>query len=91
MRLWLAADHARPLPEVFAQRYGSVTIGDRGGIIVRGTDAANRVITLLGQGITLARGAFPGGSASNVTSAMAMVGERQLTLMTMPRGCSSRA
>ena len=37
LRLWLAADHARPLPEVFAQRYGSVTIGDRGGIIVRGT------------------------------------------------------
>lgn len=37
LRLWLAADAARPLPEVFAQRYGSVTIGDRGGIIVRGT------------------------------------------------------
>jgi len=37
LRLWLAADKARPLPEVFAQRYGSVTIGDRGGIIVRGT------------------------------------------------------
>jgi hypothetical protein len=28
---------ARPLPEVFAQRYGTVTVGDRGGIIVRGT------------------------------------------------------
>jgi len=37
LRLWLAADQARPLPEVFAQRYGSVTVGDRGGIIVRGT------------------------------------------------------
>ncbi|CAN5140870.1 TauD/TfdA family dioxygenase [soil metagenome] len=37
LRLWLAADHARPLPPVFAQRYGSVEIGDRGGIIVRGT------------------------------------------------------
>ncbi|HZQ01929.1 MAG TPA: TauD/TfdA family dioxygenase [Reyranella sp.] len=37
LRLWLAADKARPLPEVFAQRYGAVTIGDRGGIIVRGT------------------------------------------------------
>lgn len=37
LRLWLAADKARPLPESFAQRYGSVTIGDRGGIIVRGT------------------------------------------------------
>ncbi len=37
LRLWLAADKARPLPEVFAQRYGSVVVGDRGGIIVRGT------------------------------------------------------
>ena len=37
LRLWLAAEHARPLPEIFAQRYGQVTIGDRGGIIVRGT------------------------------------------------------
>ena len=37
LRLWLAADHARPLPPVFAQRYGSVEIGNRGGIIVRGT------------------------------------------------------
>ena len=37
LRLWLAADEARPLPEVFSQRYGSVTVGDRGGIIVRGT------------------------------------------------------
>ena len=37
LRLWLAAHHARPLPPVFAQRYGSVEIGDRGGIIVRGT------------------------------------------------------
>ena len=37
LRLWLAASDARPLPDVFAQRYGTVTIGDRGGIIVRGT------------------------------------------------------
>jgi Taurine catabolism dioxygenase TauD, TfdA family len=37
LRLWLAAAHARPLPEVFAQRYGSVAVGDRGGIVVRGT------------------------------------------------------
>ncbi|NDH61431.1 MAG: TauD/TfdA family dioxygenase [Alphaproteobacteria bacterium] len=37
LRLWLAASGARPLPETFAQRYGTVTIGDRGGIIVRGT------------------------------------------------------
>ena len=37
LRLWLAAPNARPLPEIFAQRYGSVTLGDRGGIIVSGT------------------------------------------------------
>ncbi|WP_020698911.1 TauD/TfdA family dioxygenase [Reyranella massiliensis] len=37
LRLWLAADGGRPLPEIFAQRYGAVTVGDRGGIIVRGT------------------------------------------------------
>jgi len=37
LRLWLAAAHARPLPETFAQRYGSITVGDRGGIVVRGT------------------------------------------------------
>ncbi len=37
LRLWLAASEARPLPEIFAQRYGSVTVGDRGGVIVRGT------------------------------------------------------
>jgi hypothetical protein len=33
LRLWLAAPGARPLPPVFAERYGSTTIGDRGGII----------------------------------------------------------
>lgn len=37
LRLWLAASGARPLPPVFAQRYGSTKVGDRGGIIVRGT------------------------------------------------------
>jgi len=37
LRLWLSAPNARPLPGIFAQRYGSVVPGDRGGIIVRGT------------------------------------------------------
>lgn len=37
LRLWLAASDARPLPPLFAQRYGSVTVGDRGGVIVAGT------------------------------------------------------
>jgi hypothetical protein len=33
LRLWLSIPGDRPLPEVYKQRYGSVTIGDRGGII----------------------------------------------------------
>jgi len=37
LRLWLAPPGGRPLPEVFAPRYGSVVPGDRGGIVVRGT------------------------------------------------------
>jgi Taurine catabolism dioxygenase TauD, TfdA family len=37
LRLWLAPEKARPLPAVFAQRYGSVTPGQRGGIVVPGT------------------------------------------------------
>jgi len=37
LRLWLAPATARPLPEVFAPRYGSVVPGERGGIVVRGT------------------------------------------------------
>lgn len=37
LRLWLAIPGDRPLPESFKQRYGSIEIGNRGGIIVRGT------------------------------------------------------
>jgi hypothetical protein len=37
LRLWLAAPDARPLPAIYAERYGSVTVGDRGGIICPGT------------------------------------------------------
>ncbi len=33
LRLWLAPPSARPLPEVFAERFGSVVPGDRGGVI----------------------------------------------------------
>ncbi|HWP56208.1 MAG TPA: TauD/TfdA family dioxygenase [Pyrinomonadaceae bacterium] len=32
LRLWLAPPNARPLPEIFAERFGSVAPGDRGGI-----------------------------------------------------------
>lgn len=34
LRLWLAPAEARPLPPVYAQRYGRVTPGDRGGIVL---------------------------------------------------------
>lgn len=37
LRLWLAVPGARALPQVYAERYGKVDIGDRGGIIVPGT------------------------------------------------------
>lgn len=37
LRLWLAPPEARPLPAVFAPRYGSVVPGERGGIRVKGT------------------------------------------------------
>jgi hypothetical protein len=37
LRLWLAPEKARHLPPVFAERYGSVTPGQRGGIEVPGT------------------------------------------------------
>lgn len=36
LRLWLAVPGARPLPAVYAQRYGQVTVGDRGGVVVPG-------------------------------------------------------
>lgn len=37
MRLWLALPGDRPLPECFKQRYGSIEIGNRGGIITANT------------------------------------------------------
>ena len=37
LRLWLAPAAARPLPAIFAPRYGSVVPGERGGIVVSGT------------------------------------------------------
>lgn len=33
LRLWLSMPGDRPLPDVFTQRYGSIEIGNRGGII----------------------------------------------------------
>ncbi|HKI99584.1 MAG TPA: TauD/TfdA family dioxygenase [bacterium] len=37
LRLWLATPRGRPLPPAYAQRYGSVEVGNRGGIHVPGT------------------------------------------------------
>ena len=37
LRLWLAPPDARPLPPVFAERFGPLTPGDRGGVVVKGT------------------------------------------------------
>ena len=37
LRLWLSIEGDRPLPECFADRYGSIEIGDRGGIITERT------------------------------------------------------
>jgi len=37
LRLWLCMADDRPLPECFKQRYGSIEIGNRGGIITSGT------------------------------------------------------
>ncbi len=37
LRLWLSIPGDRPLPECFKQRYGSIEIGNRGGIITKGT------------------------------------------------------
>jgi Taurine catabolism dioxygenase TauD, TfdA family len=36
LRLWLAPPDARPLPPAFADRFGSITPGDRGGVMVKG-------------------------------------------------------
>ncbi len=37
LRLWLCPPDARPLPPVFAEVYGEIAVGDRGGIICPGT------------------------------------------------------
>lgn len=37
LRLWLSVPGDRPLPDCFRQRYGSIEIGNRGGILINGT------------------------------------------------------
>jgi hypothetical protein len=36
LRLWLAPANARPLPPIFAERYGRITPGERGGVTTPG-------------------------------------------------------
>ena len=36
-RLWLSMPGDRPLPDVFKERYGSIEVGNRGGIITAAT------------------------------------------------------
>lgn len=36
LRLWVSPEGERPLPECYAELYGTVKIGDRGGIRVPG-------------------------------------------------------
>lgn len=37
MRLWISVPGDRPLPQCFSQRYGSIEVGNRGGIITKRT------------------------------------------------------
>jgi hypothetical protein len=37
LRLWLSVAGDRPLPECFKQRYGTIEIGRRGGIVTKET------------------------------------------------------
>ncbi len=43
LRLWLSMPGDRPLPPVYAERYGSVEIGNRGGIAVAGARPRIRI------------------------------------------------
>ena len=38
MRLWLSIEGDRPLPECFKECYGSIEVGNRGGIITKHTE-----------------------------------------------------
>ncbi|MBT6277115.1 MAG: TauD/TfdA family dioxygenase, partial [Chromatiales bacterium] len=38
LRLWICPPNGRPLPPTYAERYGNIDIGDRGGIVCQGTE-----------------------------------------------------
>jgi hypothetical protein len=46
LRLWLAPPGARKLPEVYGERFGSITPGDRGGVNVAGAKPIIRTTDL---------------------------------------------
>jgi len=50
LRLWLSPPNGRPLPAVFAERYGSVEVGQRGGIQVPGTALVTPLEAEVGTG-----------------------------------------
>ena len=39
LRLWLAPQNARKLPDIYAERFGSTAPGDRGGVTAKGSKA----------------------------------------------------
>jgi len=50
LRLWLSPPNGRPWPAVFAERYGSVEVGQRGGIRVPGTELVTPLEAEVGVG-----------------------------------------
>lgn len=38
LRLWICPPNGRPLPPAYTERYGSIEIGNRGGIVCKGTE-----------------------------------------------------
>jgi len=44
LRLWLAPLQARPLPPVFAERFGSIDPGERGGVVVQDNPAPHWIV-----------------------------------------------
>jgi Taurine catabolism dioxygenase TauD, TfdA family len=38
LRIWIAPENARPLPPIFTERFGSVEVGNRGGVALQGVE-----------------------------------------------------
>ena len=76
LRLWLAPKEARPLPPAFAQRYGSLTPGDRGGIVTRETTLNSSGAPVIHARSTIGRRAALTGAAALLAST-AQVGAQE--------------